>query len=104
MTAQLIDVGAGTNDSDYAGKDIKGKIVLIGAQPADAQELAVGRFGAAGMVSYAQNQKTAWSGDNDNLIRWGHLAVVLAQQDICLHGVAQKRTQPAGAAAARRND
>jgi len=22
---------------------------------------------------YAQNQKTAWSGENDNLIRWGHL-------------------------------
>jgi hypothetical protein len=24
-------------------------------------------------VSYAQNQKTAWYGENDNLVRWGHL-------------------------------
>jgi hypothetical protein len=37
------------------------------------QDIAVGKFSAAGIISYAQNQKTAWSGDNDNLIRWGHL-------------------------------
>ena len=37
------------------------------------QDLAVGKFKAAGIISYAQNQKTAWLGDNDNLIRWGHL-------------------------------
>jgi hypothetical protein len=30
-------------------------------------------FIAAGIVSYAQNQKTAWSGDDDALVRWGHL-------------------------------
>ena len=33
----------------------------------------MGRFKAAGIVSYAQNQKTAWSGEDENLIRWGHL-------------------------------
>jgi len=33
----------------------------------------VGKFGAAGIVSYAQNQKTAWWGEDENLIRWGHL-------------------------------
>jgi aminopeptidase YwaD len=47
--------------------------VLAAAQPGEVQDLAVGKFGAAGIVSYAQNQKTAWSGENDNLIRWGHL-------------------------------
>jgi hypothetical protein len=52
---------------------VRGKIVLVGASPAEAQELAIGRFGAVGMVSYQQNQKTAWSADNDNLLRWGHL-------------------------------
>jgi aminopeptidase YwaD len=72
-TAELIDVGEGTQDSDYAGKDVKGKIVLAAAQPGAVQDLAVGKFGAAGIVSYAQNQKTAWSGENDNLVRWGHL-------------------------------
>jgi aminopeptidase YwaD len=73
VTAELIDVGDGTQEGDYASKDVKGKIVLAAAQPGAVQDIAVGKFGAAGIVSYAQNQKTAWSGENDNLIRWGHL-------------------------------
>ncbi|MGC2831010.1 MAG: M28 family peptidase, partial [Candidatus Acidiferrum sp.] len=73
VTAELVDVGEGTKKSDYAGKDVKGKIVLVSASPGAAQELAVGKFGAAGIVSYAQNQKTAWWGEDENLIRWGHL-------------------------------
>jgi aminopeptidase YwaD len=73
VTADLIDVGEGIQEGDYAGKDVRGKMVLVGAQPGEVQDLAVGKFGASGMVSYAQNQKTAWSGENDNLVRWGHL-------------------------------
>src|SRR5882762_113299 len=71
--ADLIDVGEGTTESDYAGKDVKGKIVLVSAQPEAVQDLAVGKFGAVGIVSYAQNQKTAWSGENQDAIRWGHV-------------------------------
>jgi aminopeptidase YwaD len=73
ISAYLVDVGEGTKESDYTGKDVKGKIVLVAAQPGAVQDLAVGKFGAAGIVSYAQNQKTAWSGEDENLIRWGHL-------------------------------
>jgi aminopeptidase YwaD len=73
VTANLIDVGEGTKEGDYAGKDVKGKIVLVNAQPSAVQDLAVGKFGALGIVSYAQNQRTAWWGENENLIRWGHL-------------------------------
>ena len=73
VTAELIDVGAGTKDSDYANKDVKGKIVLISSQPSQAAALAVGKRGAAGIVSYAQNQRTAWYGEDENLVRWGHL-------------------------------
>ena len=73
VTATLIDVGNGTKESDYAGKNVKGQIVLVAAQPGTVQDLAVGKFGAAGIISYAQNQKTAWSGEDENLIRWGHL-------------------------------
>src|SRR5262249_35047156 len=73
VTATLMDVGEGTKESDYAGKDVKGKIVLVSAQPGAVQDLAVGKFGAAGILSYAQNQKTAWWGEDENLIRWGHL-------------------------------
>ncbi len=80
VTAELVDVGEGTKESDYAGKDVKGKIVLAGAQPGAVQDLAVGKFGAAGIVSYAQNQKTAWWGEDENLIRWGHLETFSANQ------------------------
>jgi len=70
---ELVDVGEGTKESDYTGENVKGKIVLVSAQPGAVQDLAVGKFGAAGIVSYAQNQKTAWWGEDENLIRWGHL-------------------------------
>lgn len=73
VTADLVDVGEGTKESDYAGTDVKGKIVLASAQPGAVEDLAVGKFGAVGIVSYAQNQKTAWWGEDENLIRWGHL-------------------------------
>lgn len=73
VTADLVDVGEGTKESDYTGKDVKGKIVLVSAQPGAVQDLAVGKFGAVGIVSYAQNQKTAWWGEDENLVRWGHL-------------------------------
>src|SRR6266851_2679396 len=80
VTADLVDVGVGTKESDYAGKDVKGKIVLVSAQPGAVQDLAAGKFGAAGIVSYAQNQKTAWWGENENLIRWGHLETFSANK------------------------
>ena len=73
VTANLVDVGDGTNDSDYAGKDVSGKLVLVAEPASAAQDIAIGKYHAVGIVSYAQNQSTAWSGDNDNLIRWGHL-------------------------------
>ena len=73
VATELVDVGEGTKESDYAGKDVRGKIVLVSAQPGAVQDLAVRKFGAVGIVSYAQNQKTAWWGEDENLIRWGHL-------------------------------
>src|SRR6267142_978700 len=73
VTAELVDVGQGTKEADYAGKNVKGNIVLTGAQPGAVQDLAVGKLGAVGIVSYAQNQKTAWWGEDENSIRWGHL-------------------------------
>jgi hypothetical protein len=72
-TADVVDVGNGTALSDYDGKDVKGKLVLAAQQPGPVAELAVARFGAAGIISYAQNQPTAWWGEDENLIRWGHL-------------------------------
>ncbi len=73
LTAELVDCGEGTREADYTGKDVRGKICLVAAQPGAAMPLAVDKFGAAGMVSYAQNQRQAWWGEDENLVRWGHL-------------------------------
>ena len=73
VTADLVDVGAGTSAAHYEGRDVKGKIVLTSSQPEAVADLAVGTHGAAGIVSFAQNQRTAWWGEDENLIRWGHL-------------------------------
>ena len=69
----LVDIGAGTSETDYAGKEIKGRLVLTESQPEAVVELAVGKYGAAGIVSYAPNQRSAWWKEDDSLVRWGHL-------------------------------
>jgi hypothetical protein len=48
-------------------------LVLASSQPDVVQALAVDKHGAAGIVSYAQNQRTAWWGEDADLLRWGHL-------------------------------
>lgn len=73
VTADLVDVGAGTKEDHYVGKDVRGKFVLTSSQPEAVADLAVGRLGAAGILSYAQNQKTAWWKEDESLVRWGHL-------------------------------
>ncbi len=72
-TADLVDVGNGTAERDYAGRDVRGKIVLAAGTAGPVARLAVAEHGAAGILSYAQNQPNAWWGEDENLIRWGHL-------------------------------
>ena len=72
--AELVDVGAGTSAADYARKDVRGKLVLTSAQPEAAAPLAIGEHKAAGIVSWAQNQRQAWWGEDESLVRWGHLS------------------------------
>ncbi len=71
--AELVDIGAGTSEADYANREIRGRLVLTSSQPEAVAALAIGRFGAAGIISWAQNQRTAWWGDDETLVRWGHL-------------------------------
>jgi aminopeptidase YwaD len=72
-TTELIDIGAGTSEQDYATKNIKGKLVLTSSSPDAVVALAIEKYGAVGIISYAQNQVTAWWKEDENLIRWGHL-------------------------------
>src|SRR3954470_5623550 len=73
VTVELVDVGAGTQRADYAGKDVRGKLVLCDATPSACHRLAVEELGAAGLISYNSNQVSAWWRDDQDLIRWGHL-------------------------------
>src|SRR5882672_6644717 len=73
VTVELVDVGAGTQRSDYAGKDVRGKLVLCDATPSACHRQAVEEHGAAGLISYNSNQVSGWWRDNADLIRWGHL-------------------------------
>jgi len=74
VTATLVDIGAGTSDADYEGKDLAGKLVLTSSQPGAVADRAVGELGAAGIISYAPNQRSAWWKEDDRLVRWGHLS------------------------------
>jgi hypothetical protein len=74
ISAELIEVGAGTSESDYAGKDVKGKIILAGGNVAAVHQQGVEQHHAAGILSYQQNQTTGWSGDYADNVRWGHLS------------------------------
>lgn len=73
VTAELVDVGAGTSAKDYEGKVVKGKLVLCDGSPGAAHRLAVEERGALGLISYNSNQRTGWWRDDVDLVRWGHL-------------------------------
>ena len=101
VTAELVDVGSGTSEADYAGKDVKGKIVLVSASPGAVQDLAIGKFGAAGIVSYAQNQKNGVVGRGREFNSVGTSGDVYGAQDVCVHGVAEDGAGDARAFGAR---
>jgi aminopeptidase YwaD len=74
VVAELVDVGNGTSPRDYAGRDVAGKIVIASGPLPAVHRIAVEERGAAGFVSDFPNQTTAWSGDDPDLVRWGHLS------------------------------
>ena len=74
VTAELVDVGAGANPKSYEGKNVAGKIVLAGGDLPSVMRQACKERGAGGFLSDFPNQTTAWSGDDRDLVRWGHLS------------------------------
>lgn len=70
VTAEIVYVGRGDNDSDYAGKDVKGKIVFASGPVGAVHNMAVRKYGAEGVVTYANGtgkpidrpDQIAWSG------------------------------------------
>ena len=56
-TAELVWVGAGVTDEDYAGKDVKGKFVLATGYGGAVHRLAVLKYGAAAVVCYLDDER-----------------------------------------------
>lgn len=83
VTADLVYIGRGDSEQDYAGKDVKGKIVLVSGPIGAAHNLAVRRFGAEGVVSF--NDPTGKPIDRPDQIAWNGItggggAAAAAQQ------------------------
>ena len=57
VTAELVDVGAGTSDSDYEGRDVAGKFVLATGYGGAVHRLAVLKYGAAAVVCYLDDSR-----------------------------------------------
>ena len=74
VSAELVDVGRGTDPKDYAGKMVAGRIVLADGPLPAVHRLACEERRAAGFLSAFPNQTTAWSGEDRDLVRWGHLS------------------------------
>jgi aminopeptidase YwaD len=55
LKADVIDVGSGTSDSDYAGKSVAGKIVLADGDTNLVHRKAVYEQGALGVIDYRLN-------------------------------------------------
>lgn len=66
---ELVDVGEGTREADYQGKDVKGKIVLCSGSPGAVMNQAVFRRGALGVVYY----NAARGLDYPDQVAWIHL-------------------------------
>lgn len=70
VTTELVYCGRGSDKSDYVGKNLTGKIVLISGSPGPAAPLAVKEFGAAGIVSFSN--RTGKPIDRPDQIAWGN--------------------------------
>ncbi|MBI3664930.1 MAG: M28 family peptidase [Acidobacteria bacterium] len=69
VTAELVDVGDGTNEKDYEDKQVEGKIVLAWGGPAAVMKEAVSKRKAAGLVLRPDPRSARWFGYPDQ-VRW----------------------------------
>ena len=73
ITADLADVGEGTSEGDYTGKDATGKIVLAYGKIDDVKKLACWAHGAAAIVSYFSTRVNLWT-DYPDQVAWSHVS------------------------------
>ena len=75
VNAELVDVGVGTTDQDYEGKNVSGKIVLANGSVGAVMNQAVWKRGAVGIVSHAYQTFPRISNmvDRPDQVAWGNL-------------------------------
>jgi hypothetical protein len=71
VTAELVDVGAGTAEADYRGREVKGRVVLASGGVGAVVREAVWKRGALGVVSHQTNRPEAF--DAPDQVAWGHV-------------------------------
>ncbi len=72
ITADLVDVGEGSEESDYAGRDVRGKVVLAYGRIDKVREVACWARGAAGVVSYNSTRTDPWT-EHPDQVAWTRL-------------------------------
>ncbi|RKH14999.1 M28 family peptidase [Corallococcus sp. CA047B] len=81
---ELVDVGTGTQDAEYAGKDLKGRVALTRGHPTATLRTAVAKLGAVGVVSsYSTppwNAPHRMDGDFPDQVGWAHVPNALLPQ------------------------
>ncbi|HMC74713.1 MAG TPA: hypothetical protein VKG87_10435, partial [Terriglobales bacterium] len=66
-TGELVDVGAGTKDKDYEGKDVRGKVALAYGYAGNVVREAAVKRGAIGIVIYPAADDRA---DHPDMVRY----------------------------------
>ena len=88
-SAELVDVGSGVADADYANKDVAGKVVLASGSLSTIVEQAVWKRGALGVVHFTMNRsdlqdQIPWERipvENADKTKQGTFAFVLSQRE-----------------------
>lgn len=70
ITADVVNVGIGDRPEDYAGKDVKGKIILGSAPARILQQIGVFGHGAVGILGSQTHRSNAYP---DEVLDQGHL-------------------------------
>ncbi len=87
VTADLVDVGDGTKESDYAGKDVRGKIVLAAAQPGSSATSGGGSSWSGGNCQLCVKSAAGLAGRGRKFNSLGTFGKFCAGEDVCVYGV-----------------
>lgn len=89
-SGELVDVGSGTKDSDYQGKDLKGRVALASGYAANVVREAVLKHGAVGVVIYPPADDRP---DHPDMVRYNGLWVRAEELDKTSGGFQISRNQ-----------